>query len=66
VQDVDTLLMDLRTKFLRVLEEEPVQPLALDDADDESVGLESVDLESMGLQSADLQSTDLENKVEVK
>jgi len=66
VQDVDTLLMELRTKFLRVLEEEPVQPLALDDADDESVGLESVDLESMGLQSADLQSTDLENKVEVK
>lgn len=56
VQDVDTLLMDLRTKFLRVLEEEPVQPLALDDADDESVGLESVDL----------QSTDLENKVEVE
>ena len=61
VQDVDTLLVDLRTKFLRVLEDEPVQPLALDDADDESVGLESADL-----QSVDLQSADLENKVEVE
>jgi len=66
VQDVDTLLMDLRTKFLRVLEEELVQPLALDDADDESVGLESVGLESADLQSVDLQSKDLENKVEVE
>jgi len=66
VQDVDTLLMDLRTKFLRVLEEEPVQPLALDDADDETVGLDSVDLESADLQSVDLQSKDLENKVEVE
>jgi len=50
--------MDLRTKFLRVLEEEPVQPLALDDADDETVGLESV-----GLESADLQSVDLQAKI---
>lgn len=56
VQDVDTLIMELRTKFLRVLEEEPLQPLALDDADDESIGLESVDLES----------ADSENKVEVE
>ncbi len=31
IQDVDTLMMDLRTKFVRVLEEEPVQPLVLDD-----------------------------------
>jgi len=71
VQDVDTLLMELRTKFLRVLEEEPVQPLALDDADGESAGLDGVDLESVALESADLQnvdlqSTNLENKVEVK
>jgi len=39
VQEVDTLMMELRTKFLRVLEEEPVQPLVMD-ADDENSELE--------------------------
>jgi len=40
VQDVDTLMMELRTKFLRVLEEEPVQPLVLDDAEGEILDIE--------------------------
>jgi exoribonuclease-2 len=40
VQDVDTLMMELRTKFLRVLEEEPVQPLVLDDAEGEALDIE--------------------------
>lgn len=39
VQDVDTLMMDLRTKFQRVLEEEPVQPLVLDDAEGEAMDM---------------------------
>jgi len=62
VQDVDTLIMELRTKFLRVLEEEPVQPLVLEVDDGDSIGLESVDLESTVVESA----ADLENKVEVE
>jgi exoribonuclease-2 len=41
VQDVDTLMMELRTKFLRVLEEEPVQPLVLDDAEGEALDIEA-------------------------
>ena len=61
VQDVDTLIMELRTKFLRVLEEEPVQPLVLDVDDGESIGLEVVDLESNAVEGADI-----ENKVEVE
>ena len=43
VQDVDTLIMELRTKFLRVLEEEPIQPLVLDDAEGEALELEPVE-----------------------
>lgn len=43
VQDVDTLMMELRTKFLRVLEEEPVQPLVLDDAEGEILDIEAVE-----------------------
>jgi len=54
VQDVDTLMMDLRTKFQRVLEEEPVQPLLLDDAEGEAMDMavteaaEVVDAEAAG------------------
>lgn len=40
IQEVDTLLMDLRTKFIAVLEQEPVQPLLLDDIEGETVELE--------------------------
>lgn len=43
VQDVDTLMMELRTKFLRVLEEEPIQPLLLDDAEGEALEIETAE-----------------------
>lgn len=44
VQEVDPLMMELRTKFLRVLEDEPLQPIALSDDDDENTGVENTDI----------------------
>lgn len=41
IQDVDTLMMELRTRFVRVLEEEPLQPLVLDDEEGEALDAES-------------------------
>lgn len=55
VQDVDTLMMELRTKFLRVLEEEPIQPLLLDDAEGEALEIdtaESVKAEAKNAETA--------------
>lgn len=43
IQDVDTLQMELRCKFLAVLEQEPVQPLVLDDIEGEALGIDSVE-----------------------
>ncbi len=63
VQDVDTLMMELRTKFQRVLEEEPVQPLMLDDVEGELMEIEAtevVNAESVNNGSA----TDSENQGE--
>ncbi len=40
IQEVDTLLMELRSKFIAVLEQEPVQPLLLDDREGETVELD--------------------------
>lgn len=40
VQEVDTLLMELRTKFMAVLTQQPVQPLMLDDIEGETLELD--------------------------
>ena len=70
VQEVDTLMMELRTKFLRVLEEEAVQPLVLDDAEGEALEIEAagtVNLEATETDTAaggEVNSDDQESKVE--
>jgi len=43
IQEVDTLLMELRTKFLAVLEQELLQPLFLDDIEGEVLDIDSGD-----------------------
>lgn len=65
VQEVDTLVMELRTKFLRVLEEEPVQQLPLNDADGESVDLENIGSASVNPENSNPEDSSIENKVEV-
>lgn len=57
VQDVDTLMMELRTKFLRVLEEEPIQPLLLDDAEGEALEIEAAEVATTGVQNAETAAT---------
>jgi len=80
VQEVDTLMMELRTKFLRVLEEEPLQPLVLD-ADDENIALEALvkadaantteekpaaeEQPAQGLENQQSENQESESKVEV-
>ncbi len=39
IQEVDTLMMELRCKFQRILEEEPLQPLVLDEQEGELLDL---------------------------
>jgi len=58
VQDVDTLMMDLRTKFLRVLEEEPVQPLVLDDAEGEALELSVTEVAAADAEAVDFNADD--------
>jgi len=53
--------MELRTKFLRVLEEEPVQPLVLDDAEGEILDIEVAEAEVVETEAA---NTDAESKGE--
>jgi exoribonuclease-2 len=70
VQEVDTLMMELRTKFLRVLEEEAVQPLVLDDAEGEALDVaaeEAVNTEAAQADTAgsDVVSDNQESKGEV-
>jgi exoribonuclease-2 len=67
VQDVDTLMMELRTKFLRVLEEEPVQPLVLDDAEGEALDIEVAEVVTADAEivSTDAASVDTESNGEV-
>jgi len=70
VQDVDTLMMELRTKFLRVLEEEPIQPLLLDDAEGEALDVEAAEPVKTEVAQADtaaseVSNDDQESKVEV-
>lgn len=70
VQEVDTLMMELRTKFLRVLEEEAVQPLVLDDAEAEALVIaaaETVNAEAAQAATAgsEVNSDDQESKAEV-
>ena len=70
VQDVDTLMMELRTKFLRVLEEEPIQPLLLDDAEGEALDIETAEPVKTEVAQADtaageVSNDDQESKVEV-
>ena len=70
VQEVDTLMMELRTKFLRVLEEEAVQPLVLDDAEAEAMVIaaaETVNAEAAQAATAgsEVNSDDQESKAEV-
>lgn len=52
IQDVDTLIMELRTKFVRVLEEEPVQPLMLDDEEGAALDVESDAADKSGMATA--------------
>ena len=67
VQDVDTLMMELRTKFVRVLEEEPVQPLVLDDAEGEVLDIEVAETVTAEAEIAETEtaSVDGESKSEV-
>jgi len=70
VQEVDTLMMELRTKFLRVLEEEAVQPLVLDDAEGETLDIEAAEAVNAEAAQADtagseVNSDNQESKVEV-
>jgi len=64
VQDVDTLMMELRTKFLRVLEEEPVQPLVLDDAEGEILDIDVAEAVTAQAEvvEAEAANTDAESK----
>ena len=64
VQDVDTLMMELRCKFLCVLEEEPVQPLLLDDEEGIIPDLESAKVEIAETQLPEAAATDAEQQSE--
>jgi exoribonuclease-2 len=64
VQEVDTLMMELRSKFLRVLEEEAVQPLSLDDEEGEVLEPEVAKVESLDTQAVEVAATDTEHKAE--
>jgi len=62
--------MELRTKFLRVLEEEPIQPLLLDDAEGEALDIEAAEPVKTEVAQADtaaseVSNDDQESKVEV-
>ncbi len=65
VQEVDTLMMELRTKFLRVLEEEPIQPLLLDDAEGEALGIESAEAAATGAEKTETAAAEPESRAEV-
>jgi len=64
VQDVDTLMMELRSKFLRVLEEEAVQPLLLDDEEGEVLEPEVTKVAALETQAVEIAATDTEDKAE--
>lgn len=64
VQEVDTLMMELRTKFLRVLEEEAVQPLLLDDEEGAIAELEVAQDAPADTQATETVATDTEDKAE--
>lgn len=57
VQEVDTLMMELRTKFLRVLDEEPIQPLLLDDAEGEALEIETAEPVKAAVENAETAAT---------
>ena len=65
VQEVDTLMMELRTKFLRVLEEEPIQPLLLDDAEGEALEIESAEAAATGAEKTETAAAEPESRAEV-
>lgn len=70
VQDVDTLMIDLRTKFLRVLEDEPLQQIELTELDEENLSVEGTRIENANIENVNNENattdTNAENNLEEK